>query len=514
MEADRWTLRDLAAAAGLPVPGSLPKIAITQVTDDSRAVRPGALFVALSGESADGHRFIGQAAAQGAAAVLVEKETEVPSAAVKIRVPSTRAALGPLAHLFYGACSERLKVIGVTGTKGKTTVSWAARHLLETAGVPCGLIGTVCHDLGDGPRPSDNTTPGAVFLQESLSQMERRGLKACVMEVSSHALDQRRTDGIRWACGVFTNLAPEHMDYHRTMEEYLRAKRRLFEALPADAWAVINRDDPAFEKVRAAARGPVLTYGLRPGAELTAKGVRGSLEGTEFLVQAERETFPARTGLIGLHNVENLLAAVGAAASVGISMEQVVSGIETFPGVPGRLERIHCGQPFPLFVDYAHTDGALRRVLEQLRSLSDRKILTVFGCGGNRDKAKRPRMGRAAAELSDQVIITSDNPRREDPAEIAREVSAGAEGSGAPVKVILDRREAIRSALETADERWLVLIAGKGHEGKQIFADRTVPFDDRSVARELLARHCEPRRGEAISSLKTRSPRLASRGSR
>jgi len=481
-----WKLRDLLSAAGLPVEISVPDLPVTQVTDDSRAVRKGSLFVAVPGSASDGHAFVGRAVEQGASAVLVQKEIEIPAPAVKIRLSSTRAALGPLAHAFWGSCSERLKVIGITGTKGKTTVAWLTQHLLGFSGVPCGLIGTVCHDFGEGPSPSGNTTPGAIFLQKSLGRMLEKGLKACAMEVSSHALDQQRTDGIRWACGVFTNLAPEHLDYHATMEEYLRAKLRLFQALPEEACAVVHRDDPAWESVRRATRARVLSYGLKEGADLTARKIRASLEGTEAELCTPEGIIPVKSRLIGLHNMENLLAAVGAALAAGVPAERAAQGAAAFAGVPGRLERIECGQPFPLFVDYAHTDGALRRVLEQLRDLSNRKILTVFGCGGDRDRAKRPRMGRAAAELSDRVIVTSDNPRSEDPGAIAREILAGAQGAGAPVQVILDRREAIRAALESADEKWLVLIAGKGHEEVQIFADRAIPFSDRAVARELL----------------------------
>jgi len=477
-------LKKLLSAAGLPAAGA-PDVEISQVTDDSRAVRPGALFVAVPGESVDGHQYIAKAVEQGAAAVLVEREVAVPAPAVKIQVPSARAALGPLAHAFWGAPSERLKLIGITGTKGKTTVAWAAHHLLETEGLRSGLIGTVCHRLADGEHPSGNTTPGAVFLQENLARMVQEGFKACVMEVSSHALDQRRTDGIRWSCGVFTNLAPEHLDYHETLEEYLEAKLRLFRSLSRDSQAVINRADPSFEKVREATRARVVTYGLKPGADFTAEGIRSTLEGIRFTLETPEGGFPAVTPLIGLHNLENLLAAVGAACAAGVPAAKAAEGLASFAGVPGRLERIECGQAFPVFVDYAHTDGALRRVLEQLKRMGSRKILTVFGCGGDRDRTKRPRMGRAAAELSDRVIITSDNPRGEDPAAIAREILAGTPG-GAAVETVLDRREAIRTALESADEGWLVLIAGKGHEAAQIFADRSIPFDDRAVVRELL----------------------------
>ena len=486
MATESWKLAGLISAAGLPAPDALPDRTITQVTDDSRVVRPGALFVAVPGAAVDGHRFAAKAVERGAAAVIVEREAEIPEPAVAIRVPSTREALAPLARAFWRDPSQRLRVIGVTGTKGKTTVAWAAQRLLEGAGLRCGLIGTVCHRLADGEHPSDNTTPGAVFLQENLARMEQGGFQACAMEVSSHALDQRRVDGIRWACGLFTNFAPEHLDYHAMLEQYLGAKLRLFRSLPEGSLAVLNRDDPVYERARKATRARVMTYGLKPGADLTAREIRGALDGTQFLLRTPAGEFPARTPLIGLHNVENLLAAVGAAMEAGLTAGQIAEGLAAFGGVPGRLERVECGQPFPVFVDYAHTDGALRRVLEQLKSLDSRKILTVFGCGGDRDKTKRPRMGRAAAELSDRVIITSDNPRSEDPAAIAREILAGANGGSASTEVILDRREAIRAALESADKGWLVLIAGKGHEAAQIFADRSVPFDDRAVVREIL----------------------------
>lgn len=482
------SLKDLLAAAGMAVDGSVPERPVTQVTDDSREVRPGALFVAMRGAGSDGHRFVEAAVRRGAAAVLVQEDLEVPGEVVKVRVPATRPMLGPLAHAFLGSPSDRMRVVGITGTKGKTTVAWLTQHLLSASGFPCGLIGTVCHRVGEEQLPSVNTTPGAVALQEMLVRMAESGQTACAMEVSSHALDQERAAGVRWACGVFTNLAPEHLDYHGSMERYQEAKLRLFRSMPEGALAVINRDDPSFPRVREACRRFPLTYSIRGEADLIAREPRMSLEETSFRLESPEGSFSVRSTLLGAHNLENLLAALCVVRALGLPLRRAVEAVPEFRGVPGRLERIECGQAFPVFVDYAHTDGSLQRVLEQMRTLSARRILTVFGCGGNRDRGKRPRMGRAAAELSDRVIVTSDNPRSEDPAAIVGEIVAGMEGVGTPREVILDRREAIGAALESADENWLVLIAGKGHEGAQIFADRSVPFDDRAVAREFLER--------------------------
>ena len=489
MNPDPRDLRELFTAAGITPAPEIPSVRITGITDDSRAVQPGALFVAVRGGAADGHRFVSQAAAQGAAVVLTEEVVAVPSGALGVVVPSTRDLLGPLAHAFYGAPSKTLKVIGVTGTKGKTTVAWWIQHLLETAGFPCGLVGTVCHRLGGGEtKSSGNTTPGAVVLQGYLALMRERGLKACAVECSSHALEQNRVDGIQWSAAVFTQLAPEHLDYHPNMEAYFQAKLRLLKVLDPGVPAVLNARDPVSSRIRAATRGKVLTYGWEGKSDLSVRNLRLSLEGFSCELIAPEGVFSARSGLIGRHNVENLLAAAGAVSALGVPLGKALSGLPAFSGVPGRLERVEAGQPFPVFVDYAHTEGALRRVLEELRRVTDRKILTVFGCGGDRDRTKRPLMGRAAAELSDAVIVTSDNPRSEDPGSIAREITAGMAGFPGRWEVCLDRREAIRRSLERVDEGWLLLIAGKGHETTQIFSDRVAEFDDRTVVRELLGR--------------------------
>ena len=317
--------------------------------------------------------------------------------------------------------------------------------------------------------------------------MRDHQLKACAMEVSSHALDQHRTQGIHWASAVFTNASPEHLDYHDGFEDYLKAKLRLFESLEASAAAVINRDDPLWERFQKACRSRVIRYSLCSPADLTAENLELSMEGIRASLVTPEGRFPIASPLVGRHNLENILAALGATLSLGCSLRGILTALSSFSGVPGRLERIEAGQPFPVFVDYAHTDGALQPVLENLRAVSRRRILLVFGCGGNRDQTKRRRMGQVAGRLADRVIVTSDNPRFEDPEAIAQQVAEGLQGTSIPWEIILDRREAIRTALEAATPEWLVLIAGKGHESVQIFGNQTVSFDDQAVVRELLS---------------------------
>ena len=486
MESSPWRLPQLLAASEISTDSPIPDLPISHVTDDSRMVREGALFVAVKGTRVDGHRFIRQAVQQGARAVMLEEDCDVPAGVVRLKVIQTRPLFGKLMHTFLGAPSKKIRLVGVTGTNGKTTVAWLVQHLLENAGVRCGLLGTVYYRGGNFTQPSNNTTPGVVQLQTMLSQMVQEGLQACSMEVSSHALDQHRVAGLEWACGIFTNFSPEHMDYHQTVEQYLQAKLRLFQALGKNATAVINRDDPASERVIGAAAGPVVTFSLRTAADLTATNIECSLDETRCRIETPEGKFTIDWNLLGWHNLENLLAALGAVRSLGIAAGRCVEAVRSFPGVPGRLERIDEGQPFPVFVDYAHTDGALRSVLEQMRLITRRRILLVFGCGGDRDRTKRPRMGRVGAEFSDRLIITSDNPRSEDPSAIAHEVADGVQGTTTPCSIVLDRREAIQLALDSADEDGLVLIAGKGHETGQIIGDQVLPFDDRAVARELL----------------------------
>ena len=510
--APKRQLKALLKAVGVSLDKGVSDLPVTQVTDDSRTVQKVALFVAVRG-ARDGHRFVTEAIERGACALLLEEPVQLPSGIVPIQVAESRSLLGPLVHAFLGDPTRDMKLIGVTGTNGKTTVTWLIRHLLESAQISCGLIGTIFHQVGERKEISRLTTPGSVELASKLTQMLSLRTQACVMEVSSHALAQYRTHGIRWASSVLTNVTPEHLDYHGSFEQYLEAKLRLFKSLGDEAVAILPQGDQAFLQFRAVVKGQVLTYGLNPGADLFAREISFSLKGTKFQLVTPSTVFSIDSPLVGSHNVQNLLAAVAAVRSLGVSIPKALSGISTFPGVPGRLEQVDCGQPFPVYVDYAHTEDALFQVLKALRvasanrdsfvgtdnflrtlepdlrpGVSRCKILTVFGCGGDRDRSKRPRMGQVAGELSDRVIVTSDNPRTEDPRAIAHEILSGMRAAQIPVEVILDRKEAIRTALESVDEDWLVLIAGKGHESDQALGGCLFPFRDTDVVREVLGK--------------------------
>ncbi|PIQ81855.1 MAG: UDP-N-acetylmuramoyl-L-alanyl-D-glutamate--2,6-diaminopimelate ligase [Candidatus Omnitrophica bacterium CG11_big_fil_rev_8_21_14_0_20_64_10] len=490
---DSKPLDQLLRGAGLPAAAGDGKLSITGLTDDSREVTPGGLFVAVRGQAADGHRFIPEAVRRGAAAVVLESGAPVPGQVRSIVVPDSRPVLARLAAGFFGGCGSGLRIVGVTGTNGKTTVTWMIEHLLSAAGVSCGVIGSIGVRWSAVREGSGNTTPGAVTLHRLFSRMRADRVAACAMEVSSHALDQQRTAGIPWAAAVFTNLTADHLDYHKTREAYGAAKRRLFEELPAGAAAVINREDPAWESFREAARRsdgkrPILTYGFGAKADLTVEQLESSMSGSRGLLKTGAGSHWFDLPLIGRHNVENLLAAAAVAIALKVPLDPGLTGLKQFGGVPGRLEAVRAGQPFPVFVDYAHTEDSLRRTLEQLRQAHSGKILVVFGCGGDRDRTKRAPMGRAASEGAERVILTSDNPRGESPESIAREVEGGLAEGKTPWKTILDRRAAIAEGLrEAAGPDWLVLVAGKGHETTQEIQGRREPFDDRAVIRELLA---------------------------
>ncbi len=460
------------------------------VAYDSRAVQPGHIFVALRGQRADGTAFAAQAIERGATAVVAEAPAPVPVGVPWVVVPDARLALARLAAEFYGNPSHGMQVVGVTGTNGKTTTVYLLAAIFEAAGVRCGLMGTVEYRAGATVIPATRTTPESPDVQAYLRRMADVGCGACAMEISSHALVLRRVEGIRFAAGVFTNLTRDHLDFHGGMEDYFAAKRRLFEMLPADAPALVNLDDPRGASLLDVAARPV-TYAIGRAADVTPGPLAFSLGGLSFDVRCAQGLVRVRSRLVGKPNVYNILGAVGVAAELGIPLQAIEQGLESLSGVPGRFEVVSSpDDDVTVVVDYAHTDDALRNLLETARPMA-RRLVTVFGAGGDRDRTKRPLMGMVAARLSDVVVVTSDNPRGEDPARIIDEVMLGAEPEirqrGIKVLTEIDRGDAIRMAVREAAEGDLILIAGKGHEKSQEIGGVKHPFDDIAMARAVLA---------------------------
>jgi UDP-N-acetylmuramoyl-L-alanyl-D-glutamate--2,6-diaminopimelate ligase len=474
------------------VRGSLPRT-VHGLTDDSRRVTAGSCFVAVRGLRADGRRFIPQAIEQGAGAVVAEPPDPLPGEAVgRILVPDTRRALPRLADAYYGHPSRALTVVGITGTNGKTTTSYLCEALLRARGLETGVIGTIQYVVRDQAREAHQTTPEAIELQGLLAEMLAAGVGGVAMEVSSHALALHRVDGVAFDVAVFTNLTQDHLDFHGTMEAYARDKGRLFFELLAagrkpGATAVLNGDDPVGASWAAALPGRVLTFGLGPDRAVRPDHYESGLEGIRLLATSPAGPVRILSPLIGEHNVMNLLGAVGTGVALGLAPAAIATALGSVTRVPGRFERVEAGQEFLVVVDYAHTPDALQRVLDTARRLTPGRLGVVFGAGGDRDRKKRPIMGRIAATLADRVWLTSDNPRSEDPAAIIEEIAAGV--VPAPPGGYTrhpDRRDAIREALAWARPGDTVLIAGKGHETYQVVGDRVWPFDDRLVARECL----------------------------
>jgi UDP-N-acetylmuramoyl-L-alanyl-D-glutamate--2,6-diaminopimelate ligase len=483
------TLRELAEHVPGAVVSGEASVPVTAVTHDSRQAGPGALFVAVRGTSVDGNQFVEAARKKGAAAVVSEDAPQ--PGGPWMRVPDAREALATLSAAVLGRPADALRLVGVTGTNGKTTTTYLIDAALRAAGHKTGLLGTVQYRVGDRLAEASRTTPESSDLQVLFREMVDAGCDHAVLEVSSHSLDLKRVHGCAFQVAVFTNLTRDHLDFHGDMDRYFLAKRRLFDTyLRASGHAVINLDDDRSAELIAASRGRVWTYSLGGGAaDLQASDIRLSLDATRFRARTPAGDFDVRTPLLGRFNVENVLAALGAALALGLDAEAALRGISSVPGVPGRLERVLAGQDFTVVVDYAHTDDALKNLLETVRDLKPRRLITVFGCGGDRDRTKRPLMGAVAARLSDVVVVTSDNPRSEPPEAILEEIQRGMNGGRrAERHAIVDRRDAIVRALEMAGPGDAVVIAGKGHETYQVLRDRTVPFDDRQVAREVLAR--------------------------
>lgn len=474
------------------VEGSLDQD-ITGIAYDSRRVMPGHMFVALRGERTDGHQFVEAAIDRGASAVMLEEDGGLNPRATRIKVTNTRRTMAMASAQFYRHPSQRIKVVGVTGTNGKTTTAYMIREILRVAGLTPGMMGTVKYEIGDREIPAGRTTPESVEVQDMMSQMLRAGCQSVAMEVSSHALDQHRVAGVDFDVAVFTNLSPEHLDYHLTMDNYFESKAKLFSALGTmrkSGRAVVNADsEHGRDLIRRLGGDPaVISYGIAGGATVCAEDVRVSGDGSYFVVVTPKGRIPILLPCLGRHNVSNALAAIAAALALGVELGAIEEALAHLPPVPGRLERIPVHHFCRVYVDYAHTAEALRNVLITLGELTRGRLIVVFGCGGDRDKSKRMPMGRVASELADFAFLTTDNPRSEDPREIIAHIEAGfPQLARGKYHVVLDRREAIERALDIARPDDTILVAGKGHECYQEFAGCVVPFQDRQVIEEYFS---------------------------
>ena len=464
---------------------------VSQVTNDSRKVQPGALFVAVHGVATDGNLYAKAAAEQGAVAIV--SETAAPanwnSGVPWMEVPDARKALAMAAANFYGQPAKALKLVGVTGTNGKTTTTSLIDSIIRASGAKTGLFGTIAYHTPKGEHPAPNTTPESVDLQSFLAETRDADGTYATMEASSHALAMDRVWGLHFGVAVFTNLTRDHIDYHKTFENYFAAKERLFTGTGAGApdFGIVNSDDPWGKKLVGLAR-KTLTYGLQNGADLKAKKFALSFNGLNFTAQTPNGAIQVESHLVGRINVYNILAAIGAGIGLGFSNDVIEAGIRSLQAVAGRFQRIDAGQPFLVVVDYAHTDDALENLIRTAKELNTKgRIITLFGCGGSRDRTKRPIMGELSGRMSDLSILTSDNPRAEDPLKIISDIVVGMQRSGGKYMIEPDRVKAIRLAIDEARAGDIVLLAGKGHEDYQVFADRTVHLDDREEARAALA---------------------------
>ena len=465
----------------------IPDLDITGIEEDSRKVHPGYLFVARSGTKTDGTQFLADAHRNGAvAAIVAARVPDCPLTQVVVTDPS--AALSPLACGFYGNPSHDLKVMAITGTNGKTTSAYLIQQILAYHGIHCGMIGTVQIDNGKTRINSEMTTPSPVDVARIMAEMRDNGCKGCAIEVSSHSLHQGRVGAIRFAAGAFTNLTGDHLDYHETMDNYAEAKARLFAMLPPESAAIINSRDAYGDRMIHSTAAAIRRFGIEQRSDYRAADVRISAQGTRFTMYTPRGSAMVQMKLVGMHNVENALtAAASVAEAFGLSAHQIAQALALAPGAPGRLQVVDTGQKFAVLVDYAHTDDALRNVLTALRPLTRGKLRVLFGCGGDRDRTKRPRMAKIAQELADALYITSDNPRTEDPQQIINEILTGlAHPSTVPLHVQPDRRQAIAKAIGDASDGDVVLLAGKGHEDYQIIGKTKHHFDDVEEALKVL----------------------------
>jgi UDP-N-acetylmuramoyl-L-alanyl-D-glutamate--2,6-diaminopimelate ligase len=471
-----------------PVSADIANAGVEGIEYDSRKVGPHGLFFAFPGAKVDGRIFAAQAIEKGAVAVVSELEAPKSFTGPWIQVRHGRKALAVAAGNFYGHPDRRLHVVGITGTNGKTTTSYIVDSIFRRAGFTTALIGTIEYRLGERIIPAVNTTPESLDLLRLFVELEQAGGTHVTMETSSHALALERVYGIRFETAVFTNLTRDHLDFHSSMEEYFTAKQKLFtpESVEPPRYAVVNYDDSYGRTLKSKPETEVFWYGLEDRAAVRAQRITSSFEGVRFEVQFAGRTYPVESPLVGQINVYNILAAWCTAFANGIEPEVIARGIRECSAVPGRFERVQMGQPFLVVVDYAHTDDALRNTIAIARRLTDKRVITLFGCGGDRDRTKRPLMGKVAAEGSDLVVLTSDNPRSEDPLAIMNDAMVGIRRLDTPHIAEVDRERAIRRAIEAAGPGDVVILAGKGHETYQTLKNKTIPFDDREVARAVL----------------------------
>ncbi len=498
------TLKELLAGLkGCQVTGD-DRIPVTDVAYHSQDVAPGSVFVALKGQRTDGHRFLAAALEKGARVIVSEQQLPPPPGVTVVRVPDARLALAHLSAAFYRHPSRELKLVGITGTNGKTTTTYLLEAIMNAAGHQAGVVGTVNYRVGKRSWPAAVTTPESLDLQRLLREMRRHGASHVFLEVSSHALDLKRVDCAAFAAAVFTNLSQDHLDYHREMDSYFAAKSRLFLDLLAHGnspggTAVLNLDDPRGEELHRWVSVPTITYGSHPRSQVRPLAKRFKRLGLEARFATPAGEVEIRSRLVGPFNLENILAATATALALGLTLDDIARGIAGLEGAPGRLERLGPPEGPAVFVDYAHTPAALASALKALSALDFSRLITVFGCGGDRDRSKRPLMGQAAAQASQLVVVTSDNPRSEDPLEIIKEIEAGLKAKNIPrvtaaaakrgqtgYLVEPDRREAIRLAVKLAGPGDAILVAGKGHENYQIRGNERLHFDDREEVQEAL----------------------------
>jgi UDP-N-acetylmuramoyl-L-alanyl-D-glutamate--2,6-diaminopimelate ligase len=467
-----------------------PSIEITGISQDSRSVKPGDLFVCIKGTKYDGHQFLSKAAAAGAVAAVVEDLPEDNYGLTLVKLPSVATDLKEFVSSFYNYPDRQLHLIGVIGTNGKTTSTYLMKNILEAAGFSTGLIGTIANLIKERLLEAHNTTPGTLELQQLFAEMVAAGVSHVVMEVSSHSIHQGRIGGLNFKNGIFTNITQDHLDYHKTFEEYLDVKTSFFADLADDAHAAINIDDLHAEYIISRTKAKITTYGIKGPADVRAENIRVTANGVIYTVFTPQGSIDLDLKLTGSFNIYNSLGVVASALAMGIDLKTIKQGLENVIGVPGRFQLVTVPNAnFGVIVDYAHTPDGLENILTTGRGLKPNRLWVVFGCGGDRDRTKRPQMGALAAKLADYTIITSDNPRSEDPLSIIKDIEAGfvAANPNARYSLIPDREQAIREAIRRADAGDLILIAGKGHETYQIFKDETIHFDDREVAHQALA---------------------------